>query len=120
MKALIKLLVALAIANAAARVGLATARYYQLKDASQEILTFGAQTSPDEIRNAIYRKAQTLNVPLGLEDVEVSRDALLRTTARASYTEGVEVFPSFTYPIDFRFSVEGVSLTGLTAPPPRR
>ena len=34
MKAIIKLLLALAIANAAVRVGLAAARYYQLKDAS--------------------------------------------------------------------------------------
>ena len=120
MKTIVKLLIALAIANAAVRVGLAAARYYQLKDASQEILTFGAQTSPDELRNAIFRKAQSLNVPLGLEQVEVARDTFSRTTARASYTEGVEVFPSFTYPIDFRFSVEGVALTGLTAPPPRR
>ena len=46
MKTIIKILIAIAILNASARVGIAAAGYYQLKDASQELLTFGAQASP--------------------------------------------------------------------------
>ena len=41
MKTVLKLLIAVAIMNATARVGYAAARYYQLKDESQELVTFG-------------------------------------------------------------------------------
>jgi hypothetical protein len=112
MKTIIKILIAIAILNASARVGTAAAGYYQLKDASQELLTFGAQASPGEIQNHILQKAQGFNVPLEAGDVEVTRDGL-RTTAKASYTQGVEVFPNYIYPINFKFSVEALSMAGL-------
>ena len=112
MKTIIKLLIAIAILNAAARVGLAAAGYYQLKDASQELVTFGAQVSPGDIQNHILEKAQTFDVPLDVEDVQVTRDGL-HTTATASYTQGVEVFPNYIYPINFRFSVQALSMSGL-------
>ena len=114
MKTIVKILIATAILNATARIGLAAAGYYQLKDASQELVTFGAQTTPGDIENHILEEAQTLNVPLEAGDVEVTRDGL-HTTASASYTQSVEVFPSYVYPINFRFSVEALSLTGLKA-----
>ena len=121
MKTVIKLLVLIAILNAAARVGLAASGYYQIKDASQEILTFGAQTSPDDLQRDIYRKAQSLQVPLGMEDVRVVRDGS-HTSALAAYVHPVEVFPSFVYPVHFHFSVEAVAMGGLgpSAPPPPR
>jgi hypothetical protein len=112
MKTIIKILIAIAILNASARVGMAAASYYQLKDASQELLTFGAQASPGEIQNHIFQKAQGFNVPLEAEDVEVTRNGP-RTTAKAAYTQDVEVFPSYMYPITFRFSVEALSMAGL-------
>jgi len=112
MKTIIKILIAVAILNAAARVGMAAAGYYQLKDASQELVTFGAQVSPGEIQNDILEKAQIFNVPLEVENVEVTRDGL-HTTAKASYTQGVEVFPNYIYPITFRFSVQALSMSGL-------
>jgi hypothetical protein len=112
MKTIIKILIAIAILNASARVGMAAAGYYQLKDASQELLTFGASASPGDIQNHILQKAQGFNVPLEAEDVQVTRDGL-RTTAKASYTQGVEVFPNYIYPIDFKFSVEALSMAGL-------
>jgi len=112
MKTIIKILIAIAILNASAHVGMAAAGYYQLKDASQELLTFGAKASPDEIQNHILQKAQGFSVPLEAGDVEVTRDGL-RTTAKASYTHGVEVFPNYIYPINFKFSVEALSMAGL-------
>jgi hypothetical protein len=112
MKTIIKILIAIAILNASARVGMAAASYYQLKDASQELVTFGAQATPGDIQSHIIEKAQTFNVPLDAGDVEVTRDGL-HTTARASYTQGVEVFPNYIYPINFRFSVEALSMAGL-------
>lgn len=112
MKTIIKILIAVAFVNAVARVGLAAARYYQLKDKSQELITFGAQASVGEIQNQILAKAEELNVPLEVGDIQVNRDGL-HTTAKASYTQPVEVFPNYTYPINFRFSVDALSMSGL-------
>ena len=121
MKTVFKLLVLIAILNAAARVGLATSSYYQLKDATQEILNFGAQVSTADLQQDIYRKAQSMQVPLGQEDVRVTREGPL-TSAAATYTQAVEVFPSFVYSLNFSFSVDAVALAGLGpgVPPQRR
>jgi hypothetical protein len=112
MKTLIKVLIAAAIINAAVRVGYAYAGFYQLKDASQELLTFGTQAQAGEIQRRMLQKANELNVPLSPEGIEVKRDGL-KTIATAAYTQPVEVFPSYQYPIDFRFSVETVAMSGL-------
>jgi hypothetical protein len=109
MKTIIKLLIVIAIINAAARVGLATAKYFQLKDQSQQLITFGGRSSPGELQNHILERANALRLPLVFEDISVMRDGL-KTTAQAAYTQPVEVFPNYTYPINFRFTVEGIDL----------
>ncbi len=109
MKTIIKILIALAIINAAARVGIAAARYYQLKDETQELVTFGGNVSPGDLQNRIMDQATALQLPLVFEDITVTRDGF-HTTATAAYTQPVEVFPSYTYPIKFQFTVDGISL----------
>lgn len=109
MKTVIKLLIAIAIINATARVGMAAARYYQLKDESQELVTFGGNIVPGELQNQILLKAEELQLPLAFDDILVSRQGL-RTTASAAYTDSVEVFPNYKYPIRFQFKVEGVNM----------
>ena len=116
MKTIIKLVIAIVIANAAVRVGIAAAKYYQLKDQSQELVTFGANASPSELQNHILDKATALGVPVAPADIYVTRDGL-HITAKASYTQPVEVFPNYTYPMRFQFSVEAVSMGGLGANP---
>jgi hypothetical protein len=114
MKTVIKLLIAIAIINATARVGMAAARYYQLKDESQELVTFGGNIVPGELQNQILLKAEELQLPLAFDDILVSRQGL-RTTASAAYTDSVEVFPNYKYPIRFQFKVEGVNMgAGIT------
>lgn len=115
MKILIKFLIAAAIVNATARVGLASARYYQFKDASQELVTFGVNAAPGELQNSILDRATALNLPVTSEDIEVTRDGqYMRATA--SYTEDVEVFPTYTYPMAFHFTVQGIRLGGISPP----
>jgi hypothetical protein len=109
MKTLIKLLIAAAIVNATARVGMAAARYYQLKDQSQELVTFGGSAVPGELQNEILLKAEALRLPLASDDILVTREGL-RTTATAAYTDSVELFPNYKYPIRFQFKVEGVNM----------
>ena len=114
MKTVIKILIAAAIINATARVGMAAARYYQLKDESQELVTFGGNIVPGELQNQILLKAEELQLPLAAEDILVTREGL-RTWASAAYTDSVEVFPNYKYPIRFQFKVEGVNMgAGIT------
>jgi hypothetical protein len=121
VKTIIKILIAAAILNAAVRVGYAYAGFYQLEDAAQQLLTFGAQAQAGEIQRRMLEKAKELNVPLSPDDIEVKRDGL-KTIASVAYTLPVEVFPNYKYPIDFEFSVNSVSLAGLGTgqgqPPP--
>jgi hypothetical protein len=109
VKTVIKLLIAAAIVNATARVGMAAARYYQLKDESQELVTFGGNVVLGELQNQILLKAEELRLPVVSEDVLVTREGL-RTTASAAYTDSVEVFPNYKYPIRFQFRVEGLNM----------
>jgi hypothetical protein len=109
VKTIIKLLIAAAIVNATARVGMAAARYYQLKDQSQELVTFGGNAVPGELQNEILLKAEELQLPLASDDILVTREGL-RTTASAAYTDSVELFPNYKYPIRFQFKVEGVNM----------
>jgi hypothetical protein len=115
MKTIIKLLIALAIINATARVGLAAAKYYQLKDQSQELVTFGGNVQPGELQDQIVAKAEALQLPLNSDDVEVTRQGL-HTTATAAYTQSVEVFPNYDYPIKFQFTVEGINMGAGVSP----
>ncbi len=111
MKTIIKLLIAVAIVNAAARLGLATARYYQLKDQSQQLVTFGAEAPLGELQNHILESAAALDLPVAFEDIEVTREGQY-TKASTSYTEPVEVFPNYTYPMTFHFTVAGLKIAG--------
>jgi len=109
MKTIIKLLIVIAIINAAVRGGLAAAKYYQLKDQSQQLVTFGGNASPGELQNRILEQATALQLPLVYEDIMVTRDGF-KTTAQAAYTQPVEVFPNYKYPVKFHFVVEGINM----------
>ena len=109
MKILLKLLIAAAIINATTRVGFAAARYYQLKDESQELVTFGGHVVPGELQNQILLKAEALELPVASEDVLVTREGL-RTTASAAYTDSIELFPNYKYAIRLAFTVQGINM----------
>lgn len=110
MKTILKLLIAAAIINACARAGLAASRYYQLKDAAEQLITFGATETTTALHNAILEKSGELALPVQPENIEVHRQGT-RTWADVKYTEPVEFFPSYKYPVDFSFSVNAFSLT---------
>ena len=116
MKTIIKLVIAIVIANAAIRVGLVAAKYYQLKDQTQELLTFSANATPNELQNQLIAKAEALGVPIVPDDITVTRDGL-RTVANIAYSQSVEVFPNYKYPIKFQFTADAISMGGLGANP---
>jgi hypothetical protein len=115
MKTIIKVVVAIALINAAARVGMAYAGFYQLKDQAQELVTFnGARSSDGDLQNQILAKAASLNLPVEVTDIDVQHDGL-HTMASTSYTQPVEVFPNYKYPMKFHFTVDAIGMSGLGA-----
>ena len=117
MKTIVKLLIATVVINAAARAGIVTMRYYQLREAAQQTVLFGADASPEDLRDRILQQAQALKVPVRPENVLVKRQGG-RTWADASYRQSVEYFPNQEYPMDLSFSVEAYAM--VLAPPPAR
>ena len=109
MKTILKVIVALALLNAVARGAWAQWNFYELKDTAQQLLTFGADSSPQEIQGEIVQRASELNITLDADDVQVNRDGL-RSTAEVSYTQPVEFFPSYKYPIKFSFIVDTLAI----------
>jgi hypothetical protein len=109
MKTILKLLVAAIVINAAVRGAVAGLHYYQLKDAAQQAVLFGASDPTADIQQQIVARAQELRLPIRPDNVLVQRDGG-RTWANASYTQQIEFFPNQKYPVDFSFSVEGRSM----------
>jgi hypothetical protein len=109
MKTLIKLIIAGLIVNAAAHGGMAAWHYFQLRDSAQQTVVFGANSTPEEIADAIVQRAVELNVPLEPENVEVTRNGP-RTVASATYTVAVAFLPMYEHPVTFSFSVDGVAI----------
>ena len=108
IKTVIKLLIALAVVNATARGGMTAWSYYQLKDTAQQLVLFGAGVPTAELSQQILAKAVELDVPLEPRNIDIVRDGN-RTVVYAAYTQPVEFFPSFIYPLDLSFSVETFS-----------
>jgi hypothetical protein len=109
VKTIIKLLIAAAILNAAVRGGMAAFTYYQFKDRAEQLVIFGARATPAELHNQIVATATELEVPIDPENITVEREGS-RTRAEAAYVQPVEFFPSYTYPVNFSFRVEGFSI----------
>jgi hypothetical protein len=109
MKTVLKLLIAVALLNAVVRGADSAWNYYQLKDAAQRALLFGTQASSKQIHGQILERAVELRVPLMPEDLTVSWRAG-RRIAEASYTQQIEFFPKYNYPVLFSFNVDTVSV----------
>jgi type III secretion system FlhB-like substrate exporter len=113
IKTVISLLVVAAVLNAVGRSTMAAWRYFQLKDEAQQLVLFGAAVSTGELASRIVEKAEELEVPLLADAVTVERDGN-RTTMDAWYTEPLELFPRFVYPVDLSFSVEALAVRPAT------
>jgi hypothetical protein len=109
MKTIIKLVIAAVVVNACARAGIAAMHYYQLKQAAQEAVLFGAEVSPQDIQQQILNKAIALKLPVQEKDIVVQRNGG-RTWAEAAYRETVEYFPGQKHSVDLSFAVEGYSM----------
>jgi hypothetical protein len=111
MKTVIKLIVAALVVHTAYRCGSAALKYYQFKDETQQMILFGQGESVNALTNQILAEATKRDVPLDEEGVTVTREGA-RTVAEVSYTEEVEIFPRYFYPVNFSFNAEAYGVTG--------
>ena len=109
MKTLLKLLVVCAIVFGAYRAGMAEYRFSQLKDSTHSMLVLGVETPTEDLQQQILKRATDLALPVAAENVEVTREGV-RTMAKVSFRQEVEVFPGFTYPREYSFSDEIAAL----------
>ena len=106
MRTIITFVVVLVVLNAVLRGGTAYWKFYQFKDATQEMVVFGARTPTSLLHEQVFDKATKLEVPIGSDDIKVTREGS-RTVVSASYEQTVEFFPRYTRPLKFSFSVAG-------------
>jgi len=109
MKTVLKLVIAVALLNAVVRGADSAWNYYQLKDAAQRALLFGTQASSRQIHEQIMERANELRIPLVPNNLTVSWRAG-RRIAEANYTQPIEFFPRYQYPVLFSFNVDTVSV----------
>jgi hypothetical protein len=121
VKTLIKLIIAAVVVNAAYRGGSTYLKYYQFKDETQQMILFGQAEQVGDLTKQILGEAAKRDVPLDADDVMVTREGT-RTLAEVSYTENVEIFPRYFYPVSFSFNAEAYGVAGATGPtrPTRR
>lgn len=108
MKTILKLLIAAIVINGCARVGMASMRHFQFKEAAQQAVLFGSGIPTAEVRRTIVERGRELDLSVQPDNVLVHRQGG-RTWADAAYSQDVEIFPNQTYPWDFSFSVESYS-----------
>jgi len=119
MKTLIKLIIAAVVVNAAYRGGSVYLKYYQFKDETQQMILFGQAERVGDLTKQILGEAVKRDVPLDENDVMVTREGT-RTLAEVSYTENVEVFPRYFYPVNFSFNAEAYGVAGASGPTRRK
>jgi hypothetical protein len=112
MKTILKLLIALVVVNAMARGAMAAWTFYEFRDASQQLVLFGAGSSTTDLHNQILARAGELEVPVAPENVDVQREGP-RTWAAVAYTQPVEFFPRWVYPVRLSFTVDAFSTGAL-------
>ena len=111
MRTIVRLLLVVAVLNAVVHAGLVAFTYFQFRDASQNIVLFGHRATPEELHGQILDRAKDMDVPLVAAGLTVER-AGVRTVAQATYTDMIEYFPRFNYPVSLSFSVDALSYEG--------
>ena len=105
MGTIIKLALVLAVLNALFQGAQATWKHYGLTDDARQVVLFSSQLSTDDVHDRIVAKAAERDLPLQPEDLQIERISQ-RTIADGHYTNQVEFFPGFRYPLTLSFKID--------------
>ena len=92
MKLILQLLIVALLLNACYRAASAAWRYYEFKDAVEQVTRFGGAENVPALTERILELAEAHEVPLEPVDLSVGRDGTL-TTVSAAYFDYVELVP---------------------------
>ena len=102
IRKLVKLAIFLLIANAVYRIIPPTVRYYEFKDAVQELALFSQKTPDAELIDRVMALADEHNVPLDRDYVQIRRSTS-QLLIDVSYVESMKVLPGYSY--DHQFDI---------------
>lgn len=105
----LRIAIAVAVINGVGRTALVYWSHYQFQDAAQQLAILGSRSSPEVLRSGLLDKAAGLLIPIGEDQIVVTRDGAKLYIA-AAYENPVEYFPNRHYPLKLSFRVEGVNL----------
>lgn len=106
MRTIITFVLVIVVLNAAIRGGSAYWKYYQFRDATEQMAVFGGRTATNLLHEQVFDKATKMDVPIASDGIEVTREGG-RTVIDAKYEQPVELFPRYTRVLKFAFSVSG-------------
>jgi len=121
MKAIIKILIVLLIANALWRVASAYISHYRFEDAVLELATRSTgKTSSEQLKDKVMELAATYDEPVDADAVAIRREEH-HTYIDSTYKKPILLFPWYEYQWPFTLSVDGfvvvpVKLGDLTNP----
>jgi hypothetical protein len=107
MKAILKLVVVVLVANAFWRIGSAYTTFFRFKD-SVRIAATDPGKSEDDLRQKILELASTYDVRLPAEAITIHRE-VRHTVVGGSYTMPIAVLPGFEYQWPFTMDVDALS-----------
>ena len=105
MKAIIKLAIAIALANALFQVGRAYLAYFQFKDAVEELALHTTGTD-EQMKEKVVELAAKFDEPIDPEAIAI-RHEVSHIFIETSYTKDVQLFPGYVRKWPFDVAVDG-------------
>ncbi len=106
---LVKVIVALLIANALYRFVPPYVHYVQFKDGVHEALMFSRGVSDSGVADRIARLAEEHGVPLDRDEIEIRHD-VGKIYVDASYVQVIRFAPFYSYPWQFDVKTDALQL----------
>ena len=118
IRVVIKLAIAVLIANAGWRIGSAYVSFYSFEDAVQEASRFAGDKSEADLRQRILELAAQFDLPVTESSFSIRREHD-HTYIDGTYTQPLEVLPRYRYPWSFTWSTDTFTIPGAAASRPR-
>jgi len=106
IKSIVKVLIAVMLANALWRVASAYISYYKFKDAVTEVAIYSSGKTTEQLRDKVMELAAMYDEPLAAEAVDIRLEEH-HTYIDGTYTKPVVLLPGYVYQWPFALNVDG-------------
>ena len=108
IKAIVKLVIVVLVANACWRVGTAYVTHYKFTDSVQQTTLFRGKRTDEVLRQRVFELASDYDIPVTDQDVSL-RTEDHHTIVEGSYRRDIELLPGFKYAWPFSFYIDTLS-----------